>query len=204
MPHIRELFKGKEKKALLNVSAAFIVGVLLLISSNVLFTEKPEAVKPPGSAETSELADVYTPLVKVAEAGHEEQLESRLQEILSQIEGAGNVRVMITLAQSQEIVVAEDGKYDRTHTEETDAQGGRRTVEALNTSGTKLTITGKDGSLTPLILKTIAPRVEGVIIAAQGGGDAVVREQLLRAAQTVLGVEPHKVQVLKLIDSGGR
>ena len=105
---------------------------------------------------------------------------------------------MITLAQSHEIVVAEDGKYDRTHTEETDTGGGRRTVEALNTSGTKITIKGEDGSISPLILKTIAPRVEGVIIAAQGGGDAVVQEQLIRAAQTVLGVEPHKVQVLKM------
>ena len=196
MSYLRGLFKGKEKKALVNVSAAFIVGVLLLISSNVLFTEKPETAK------TNEPAVTLGLPGKASETGSEEQLESRLQDILSQIEGAGKVRVMITLAWSHEIVVAEDGKYDRTYTEEHDAGGGRRTVEAINTSGTKITIKGEDGSVSPLILKTIAPRVEGVIIAAQGGGNAVVKEQLIRAAQTVLGVEPHKVQVLKLTNGG--
>ena len=202
MPHIRELFKGKEKKALVNVSAAFIVGVLLLLSSNVLTTEKKVTEK--ALAEISAPAEASVPQERNLEGGAEERLESRLENILSQIEGAGKVRVMITLAQSHEIVVAEDGKYDRTRTEEIDAQGGRRTVESLNTSGTKLTIKGEDGSVTPLILKTIAPRVEGVIIAAQGGGNAVVKEQLLKAVQTVLGVEPHKVQVLKLVSNGGR
>ncbi|MCL2699774.1 MAG: hypothetical protein FWE68_05625 [Defluviitaleaceae bacterium] len=189
MPYIRKLFAGK--KSMLNVCAAFIAGVLLLIASNTLSIGRPAPEPPPPSPEAKAAA-------LPVETGHEEKLESRLEDILSRVEGAGAVRVMITFAQSHEIVVAEDGKYDRTHTEETDAQGGNRTVESLNTSGTKITIKGADGSVTPLILRTIAPRVEGVIIAAQGGGDPVVREQLTRAAQTVLGVEPHKVHVLKI------
>jgi hypothetical protein len=40
--------------------------------------------------------------------------------------------------------------------------------------------------------------VEGVIILAQGAGDAVVRDALTRAASAVLGVEIHKVVVMRM------
>ena len=83
--HLRDLFKGKEKKALVNVSAAFIVGVLLLISSNILFTEKPDHSKTSAPIETSHIADAYATLIKAADVGHEQWLESRLEDILSRI-----------------------------------------------------------------------------------------------------------------------
>lgn len=187
MEYLRELFKGKDKKTALNVLAAFVAGVILLITGNTLFTDKTEEKPVPEAQET----------LRETELAYEEKLEARLEEILSRVDGAGAVKAMVTLSYGREIVIAEDGKYDKSVTEETDAQGGKRTVESLNTTGTKIIMKAGDGSAEPLILKTIEPKVEGVIIVAAGGGDAVVREQLIKAVQTVLGVEPHKVQVLK-------
>jgi len=40
--------------------------------------------------------------------------------------------------------------------------------------------------------------VEGVIIVAEGGDDILIKEALMNAAKTVLGIEMHKVQVLKM------
>lgn len=186
--HLGDILKNK--KLMVNIVTLFLIGVILLIASNSLFFKGdkiPQVTKPVES--TSE--------VNADAEEYEEQLEKRLAEIFSDMEGAGRVKVLVTLAYSKEIVVAEDGSYDKTVTKETDSAGGSRETESLKTNGTKLILKGTGGDSTPLIIKEIRPKIEGVIIVADGGGNIKVKEQLIKATQTVLGVEPHKVQVLK-------
>ena len=53
-------------------------------------------------------------------------LEDRLSRILSQIEGAGEVKVMITLKSSAEKVLDKDTESDQETVTEEDSQGGQR------------------------------------------------------------------------------
>ena len=42
------------------------------------------------------------------------------------------------------------------------------------------------------------PEIEGVIIVAEGGGDIIVKNSLISAANAALGVPTHKIEVLKM------
>ena len=42
------------------------------------------------------------------------------------------------------------------------------------------------------------PTVEGVIVIAQGGVNAVVKQNILEAVQALFPVEAHKIKIMKM------
>jgi len=176
----KNLFKGKKN----------ITYFVVILAAGILFVSL-SFIKKPESGDS-------VPFVKISEPNFEEAAEQRLSEILSLAEGAGKVEVMVTLSQNAEIVIASDVKLDESKTSENDGQGGLREIYTSKKSEETLLVKGTDGSMTPIVLKEITPKIEGVLIVAQGGGDARVKQALIQAVQIVLGIEPHKVQVLKM------
>lgn len=123
-------------------------------------------------------------------------LEQRLAQLLSQIDGAGNVEVMITLKSSSEKVLDKDVESDQETTTERDSQGGTRQTSRSN----KKESTIYDGSNTdesPYVSKELSPEVEGVVVLADGGGNAVVKENISGAVQALFDIEPHKIRIMK-------
>ena len=53
---------------------------------------------------------------------------------------------------------------------------------------------GTDGTQTPYVSKENAPEVEGILVIADGGGNAVVAKNLTEAVQALFGVEAHKIK----------
>ena len=51
------------------------------------------------------------------------------------------------------------------------------------------------------------PHIQSVLVVADGGGNSVAREKIIRAVKAALGVEPHKIEVFerkeKRNDDGG-
>ena len=121
-----------------------------------------------------------------------------MKSVFSKIEGAGKVDVMITISYSGEIVVAEQVKQEETLTTENAQQGDKRNIESKNYENTFVLLEDKDGSSKPLILKEAEPKVEGIVIVTEGGDDIVVKEAMSRAAQALLNVPAHKVEILKM------
>jgi len=122
----------------------------------------------------------------------EGELEKRLENILSQIAGAGTVSVMLTLSESAESVLSVITQSDTSKTDERDAQGGTRTAITERESVSAVYV--RDA---PVIIKEIAPKIAGILIVADGGGDAAVRDALTRAAAAATGVNLHRVIVVK-------
>ncbi|MCL1787241.1 MAG: stage III sporulation protein AG, partial [Defluviitaleaceae bacterium] len=56
----------------------------------------------------------------------------------------------------------------------------------------------RQGVGTPLVLREVEPRIEGIVIIAEGGDSPFVRDALTRAARAVLGLEAHMIQVLTM------
>ena len=54
-----------------------------------------------------------------------------------------------------------------------------------------------DGTQTPYVSKEMAPEIEGMVIAADGGDDPVVVKNLTEAVQALFGVEAHKIKIMK-------
>lgn len=125
------------------------------------------------------------------------QLEQRLGEMLSRMEGVGQVRVMITLKSSEELVVEKEQPYLRSSTAENDAQGGSRTVSQVETE--ENTVYRTNGSVSePYVVKTLPPEVEGVVVVAEGAGTGTVDRTIVEMVQALFGVEAHKVKVVKM------
>ena len=124
-------------------------------------------------------------------------LEKELEELLSSVEGAGRVRVMITLEQSRELVLEKEEKRSQKQTMEENAEGiGKEGRE--NIWEEKAIYEEDEKEKLPFVVKQIFPRIQGVVVAAEGVGTGYVRSDLSEAVQALFGIEAHKVKVLKL------
>lgn len=109
--------------------------------------------------------------------------EIRLQNILSKIDGAGEVSVMITYYGTATYDVAYEKK-------ESSSEGAEETTRSEENS-----VITKGGE--PLVKGTVYPEAKGVIIIAEGAGRAEVKKALTDAATAALDVASHKVCVLE-------
>lgn len=124
-------------------------------------------------------------------------LEERLTQLLSGIDGIGKVRVMITLQSSEELVLEKDMPIIRSNTTESDAEGGSRSVYQVD-SRENTVYTTEENVQAPFVIKTLAPRIEGVVVTAQGAGTARISADIAEAVQALFGIEAHKVKVIRM------
>jgi stage III sporulation protein AG len=114
------------------------------------------------------------------------------------VEGAGEVRVLITLKESEEKIVEKDGPEQTSDTTEMDAAGGSRTTKANSLEKTTIYTTDESGSSIPYVVKTVSPTVEGVVVIAQGGDQLAVRQNIIEAIQVLFDVDMNKITVVKM------
>ena len=129
---------------------------------------------------------------------YEEQLEKRLSAILSQVAGAGRVEVMVTLESRGERIVEKDTPESRKSVEETDSSGGSRTTDEQDWGEETVYYEDGSGGKSPYVVKELEPNIEGVLVLAEGGDSAVVKQELLEAVQALFPIEAHKVKIMKL------
>lgn len=109
-------------------------------------------------------------------------LENKLSNVLSQIEGAGNVSTMITFESGTEYIYATN----------------EETKTNTNTSSNSTTTTSTTTS-TPnedLLVKEVLPKISGVVVVASGAKDTKVKLEIVKAVQAVLEVPISKIEVL--------
>lgn len=134
---------------------------------------------------------------KKEESDYVRNLENQLSTVLSQIDGAGKVSVMITLKTGTEIIPAKDETISDKTTNEKDTEGGTRIINEQNTSDKVVFMNEQGGASEPLVLKEINPQIKGVIIVAEGAKDPKVKLKLTEAVQTVLDVPAYRVSVFE-------
>lgn len=145
--------------------------------------EKAEAAQPEKFGNTEE---------------YESYMENRLEQAISAMEGAGKVKVMVTVSASEELVVEKDMPTTRSDTQESDSEGGNRNVNEWNQEEETVYSRQSDGSSTPYVIKTLQPIIEGVVVVAQGGDRPEVRRNITEAIVALFDIEPHKIKVVKM------
>lgn len=108
-----------------------------------------------------------------------EDEEKRLEDILSQIDGAGEVSVMITYYSSSEKNIAYETKVSTREKEESEDK------KAVMTDGE------------PMVVKEVYPKVRGVIVTADGGGNSTVKSAISEAVTASLDVPAHRICIFK-------
>ncbi len=134
---------------------------------------------------------------QLSDAIYLEQMEKELEELLGQVDGAGKVKVMITLEQSEELVVLTNVKETQRQTEENGAgNAGKKGRETVREENAVYDEASKGKS--PYVVKKRYPLVQGVVVIAQGAGTGRVSKELTEAVQALFGLEAHKIKVLTL------
>lgn len=144
-------------------------GILLILLSGLL----PDGQKPEPPAESA--AD--------STEQYRADLEARLTAWLSQMEGVGEVQVMITLSSSAEQQYAEEVKASEND------RGVTRESEVV--------LARSNGAESALVARTTAPEICGAAVLCSGGDHAAVRERVCTAVTTVLGIPASAVYVGK-------
>lgn len=187
-----------------NLLILVLLGVLLFIIALPVKKEEPQEQYNAGiftspSQTTGEQETAVDTETRAVAAGSAEEytayLEGKLKKMLESVRGLGEVEVMITLESSEERIVEKDMTADRSQTEEQDSAGGTRTVSSSNTGYQTVYQDGSQG--TPFVAKTITPKVEGVLVVAEGAGKGNMTSEITQIAQALFGVEAHKVKVLE-------
>lgn len=124
-------------------------------------------------------------------------LDTELEEILSKIQGVGEVHVFINYSESSEVVAMYNENSKTSTTEETDTSGGVRKIQETDIQK-DIIYQEDDGEKTPITQKVIEPKIEGAIITAKGASNADVKTNIIQAVEAVTGLATHKIQVFEL------
>lgn len=161
-----------------------IIGIILAILA--IPTEKKE------TEEVAQNAVVSQEEQGLNRERYEEQLEERLEAILSQMEGVGRVEVMIMLEASAREVVEKD-----VSTQQSGAQ--QENTEETTISKEETTVySDTDAGNVPYVVQEIYPEVEGVLVVAEGGDDSNVNLAIVDAIQALFGIDVHKIKIVKM------
>ena len=94
-------------------------------------------------------------------------MEQRVAKVLSQIDGAGQVDVMINYEKGVEMIPATNPDKD-----------------------TIVLVSGK-----PVVLAEIQPKISGVLVVAEGAGNVKVKLELTKAVCTLLSVDSNCIEI---------
>lgn len=113
------------------------------------------------------------------------QLQQSLTEILSRVEGAGKVQVLLTEAAGARTV------YQMDENSSSSEHGEERRLDTV-------LVTTASREETGLIRQTIPPTYRGAIVLCQGADKAQVRLDMVEAVMSVTGLGADKISVLKM------
>lgn len=131
-------------------------------------------------------------------SAEEEKISKNLCEMLRQVEGAGRVEASVRLSGSAREEYAVNTTTGKKTTQERDQTGGTRlTTEDTSSSQLVMNRSGSGGEQ-PVVERETAPQVAGVLVVAEGAGEARVRAKLFEATRVALGIEPQKIMVLPM------
>lgn len=191
------LKSGKERWLML-LAVGLIVLILALPSGKGEESRKMDSGTPESSTSDPAQEEAAAASSK-AVLTYEQQLEKRLEELLSRVDGVGKVEVMIVLKSSEEKVWWVDRDTSYSITQETDQSGGSRKVENQEVSEDTI-LSGQTGQEGPLLEKELKPEIGGVVVSAEGGGSPQVQAEISAAVEALFDVPSHKIKVLKRIE----
>lgn len=149
-----------------------LLGVLLLLLPRQ--EQKPQAAESPAPA----VEEKSTLAVE----------ETRLANLLSRIQGAGAVEVMLSLKSGEQI-------HDQTDTQ---LQTGGGTEESLRQEDSTVLYGTGSGSQSALVRQVTAPTYQGAVVVCQGADDPTVKLALVQAVASVTGLGTDQITVVKM------
>ena len=156
------------------ISAVLVAIVLVFII--LLINNTEEKTKMPVNAETTTAVSV------LSINDIQSEIEKQLEEMIKNVHGAGNVRVMVSLSSSGEYIYAENSKIEN--------NGDKQLQD------NEIVIYESDnGSDEGLIVSVKSPEISGVAVVCDGGNSSVVRSEITELVTSLFGIGADRVYV---------
>lgn len=168
--------------------------ILVLAGILILIIALPTDTK--GKKQAEEAKENISKENNTMEASKDE-IEQKLEDILEKIDGAGEVKVMITYQDSGTQVVEKDKNTSENSVEESDSTGGVRSTKGQQLQESTV-YEEADAGNTPFVSKELLPKVEGILIVASGGDNQKVKQNISEAVLALFQVEAHRIKIVKM------
>lgn len=192
--------EGNNKKKIENLVFFIVVLIITIVIINVIWNGNKKTNNQETNIDNKKLAESQNTLSGTSDIQNnntQNELETKLEKILSKIQGVGEVQVCINYQESAEVVAMYNENSKTSSTEETDTSGGTRKIEETDTQ--KDIIYKEDnGEKTPITKKIVQPKIEGAIITAKGANNAETKTSIIQAVEAVTGLATHKIQVFEM------
>lgn len=192
--------QGNNKRKIENLVFLVIVLIITIVIINYIWNGNKSSNKTITNSVGKQLAmaqNSQTSNKEESVLNNTSELEVRLETILSNINGVGSVKVFINYAESSETVAMYNENSKTSVTEETDTSGGIRKVEETD-SQKEIVYQEDNGNKTPIVQKTVQPKIEGAIITAKGASDINIKTSIIQAVEAATGIATHKIQVFEM------
>lgn len=114
-----------------------------------------------------------------------DDLETRLEDLLSKVDGAGDVNVMLSIGQGERTIYQTDSSYSQN-----DAHSESRTETII------ISDSGRNES--GLVHQRNPPNYKGAIVLCHGADEPAVRLAIVDAVRKITGLGADKIAVLKM------
>ena len=175
-----------QKRKIENLVFLIVILIITIVAINLIWNDGKRLANQDNTVSTNNIQSETT-----------SNLETNLENILSRIQGVGEVHVFVNYSESSEVVAMYNENSQTSTTEETDTSGGVRKIQETD-SQKEIIYQENDGEKVPITQKVIEPKIEGAIITAKGASDANVKTNIIQAVEAVTGLATHKIQVFEL------
>ena len=188
------------KKKIENLVFLIVLVIVTVVIINTIWNGEKKTNKEQTNNDTSKqlaITDNQNLNQNQIQSSEEKNLEIRLEEILAQIQGVGEVNVLLNYSESSEVVAMYNETSRSSNTQETDTEGGTRNIQETDIQ--KDIIYQEDnGEKVPITQKIVQPKIEGAIITAKGANQANIKANIVQAVEAVTGLATHKIQVFEM------
>ena len=162
-----------------------VIGIMLIFTSNFSKGKLKENKK---IDKDFSILDTYE---------YKKQLEENLKNIISEISGVGNTKVLVTLENSMQNVYATEQKKNKEAVEDKNENERSKRQESNEIETKYITIKDSDGTEKALSVMQIQPTVKGVVVICSGGDNIDVKNKVIEAVKTALNITSKRVFVTK-------
>ena len=180
-----------KKRQIENIIVFIIILIITVIIINNMWSTDDAEIKENSLNSSKVLAETNVSTTT------EDDLETKLENILESINGVGKVKVLIKYSESSTVVAM----YNETTSESTSKEdnGDGTTKDVTETESKKeIVYTDENGKNKPITEKVVMPVIEGAIITAQGVDNANIKTSIVSAVEAVTGLAVHKIQVFEM------
>lgn len=165
-------FKMKDRN--IKLVSVFLIFLILFIFITTFFEEDEEVIQTSNTTQVDPIDE------------YKQQLESDILSMLSQMQGVGEVKVVITLENGVENFYVTEESFTNDISIDSKRNTGDTSI---------LLVEDTNGKKQALLKTSVQPTVRGVVVVCQGGDNMLIVARVTQAIKALLNISSTKIYV---------